>query len=63
MYFKGVKDYESMVKQLMQIPRRKESFMSESLLSELDLDPSILVEPKEEEFEELIHEAENSPID
>lgn len=63
MYCKGVKDYESMVKQLMQIPRRKESFMSESLLSDLDLDPSILVEHKEEEFEELIHEAENSPID
>ena len=63
MYCKGIKDYESMVKQLMQIPRRKESFMSESLLSEHEVDPENVVEHKEEEFEELIHEAENCPID
>jgi hypothetical protein len=62
MYCKGVKDYESMVKQLMQIPRRKESCMSESLLSDLDLDPSVQVEG-ELEFEELMQEAEKSPID
>lgn len=61
MHFKGVKDYESMVKQLMQIPRRKESILSESLLSDLDLEK--IEHPVSDEFEELLHEAELAPID
>lgn len=62
MHCKGVKDYESMVKQLMQIPRRKESILSESLISDLEIDN--VEQPVLEEFEkDLLHEAELSPID
>ena len=61
-YSKGIKDYEAMVQQLMQIPRRKESFMSESLISELDAD--VLNKSSLEEFElDLVQEAKHSPID
>lgn len=58
---KGVKDYESMVQQLMQIPRMKESNVSEALPSELSancFDGSSL-----EDFEiDLLLEAKNAPI-
>jgi hypothetical protein len=59
---KNTKNYEIMVEQLMQIPRRKESIMSESFFSEISLeniDRSSL-----EEFEiDLLIEAKNAKID
>ena len=59
---RSMKDYEGMVEQLMQIPRRKESIMSESYLSERDFDT--FDKPSLEEFEmDLLLEAQHCPID
>lgn len=58
---KGVKDYESMVQQLMQVPRRKESNVSEGMLSELSVD--FFDGTSLEDFEiDLLLEAKNAPI-
>ena len=59
---RSMKDYEGLVEQLMQIPRRKESIMSESYLSERDFDT--FDKPSLEEFEmDLLLEAQHCPID
>ena len=58
---KELKDYDYMVDQLMQMPRRKESIMSESCFSEAM--PDDFNGPSIDEFNDLLQEAKHSPID
>lgn len=58
---KGVKDYELMVQQLMQIPRRKGSNVSEAIISEVSVD-CFDGTPLEDYEIDLLLDAKNSPI-
>jgi hypothetical protein len=59
---KGVKNYENMVQQLMQIPRRKESLAFDEVISDIDTDN--INGSSLEDFElDLVQEAKHSPID
>lgn len=58
---KELKNYDLLVEQLMQVPRRKESGMSESWLS--DKLPSEFDGSSIEDFGDLLQEARHSPID
>jgi hypothetical protein len=57
------KNYNSMVDLLMQIPRRKASVMSESLISEASFDTIDVFKPLEGFERDLLEDAKNSPID
>ncbi|OMJ80150.1 hypothetical protein SteCoe_19695 [Stentor coeruleus] len=60
-HIKGVKDYELMVRQLMQIPRRKGSNVSEAMISEISVD--CFGGTSFEDYEiDLLLDAKNSPI-
>lgn len=58
---KELKDYDSMVDQLMQIPRRKETVVSENCYYEYMLGDT--KGSSIDEFEDLLQEARHSPID
>ena len=60
---KSHRDYESMVGMLMQIPRRRASVVSESMISEISIDDIDLLKSLEVYELDLLEEAKNSPID
>lgn len=60
---KSHKDYEMMVGTLMQIPRRRASVVSESIMSERSFDDMNFLNSLEGYEKDLLEEARQSPID